>query len=109
MLWIVHCALTARANTPPSPLRPPVGNVHVRVAFVRGVAVAGKNELRAIGREHGEAVEGRVARDPFEGAAVNVDGPEVEVAAPRVLVVRGEDDSFAVGIPVRRKAGAFLG
>ena len=71
MLWIVPCELCivhyTRAECPGEPLRRPVGNEHVRVAFVRGVAVAGEHQLRAIGREHGEAVEGRVARDRARG------------------------------------------
>src|SRR4029079_12072003 len=77
-------------------LRPPVGDEDVGVAGLRVVAVGRKDQVRAVRREHREAVEGRVVRDAFEAGAIDIDEVQLEVALLRVLVVRREDDPLAV-------------
>ncbi len=41
----------------------PIGNKDIGIAALFGVAIGGEDEFFAVGREHGEAVEGRVEGD----------------------------------------------
>ena len=87
------------------PLFHPIGDKDVGVAARFGVAVRGKNQAFAVGREHREAVKRIVKRDLFQPRAVNVDFPEIEVAFFGVVDVGRKDYALAVGEKIRRKAG----
>src|ERR671933_551109 len=56
----------------------PIGNKNVRLALHLRVAVRGEDQPVAVGREHGEAVEGVVVCDALQIRAVNVDRVKIE-------------------------------
>src|SRR5450759_5175890 len=58
--------LCSRVLSFPAVLRLPVGDEQVGLVGLAAVAVGGPDELPAVGREHGEAVERRVERDLLE-------------------------------------------
>ena len=68
-------------------------------------AVRREREPLAVGREHREAVEARRIGDALEVGAVDVDRPDVELAALGVAVVRREEDALAVRVEERRERG----
>src|SRR6266542_4567443 len=82
----------------------PVRDEDVRLADALAVAVRGEDELPPVRREHREAVEAVVGRDPLEAAPVVVHEVEVEVPAARVAYVRGEDDPPPVRMEEGREA-----
>ena len=69
------------------------------------MAVGGPHEPRAVGAEHGEAVELWVRRHLLEPCAVDVYEIQIEVATARILVVRREDDAPPVGGDEGREVG----
>ena len=68
--------------------------------------VGGPDQLLPVGAEHREAVEVGIPGHLLEPGAVGVDQEQVEVTAPRIEVVRREDDSPSVGVKERREVGA---
>src|SRR5262245_164090 len=83
----------------------PVSDVKVEPAFLC-YPTGGPDQLLAIWAEHREAVEFRVVRHLLEACSIWVDQIELEVAAPRILIVRREDDPPVVGREKRREVGA---
>src|SRR5205085_11451029 len=83
---------TSRPERDRSRALDPIGDEDVGLAGLAVAAIAAERELRAVGREHGERVEGRVEGDALEAGPVERDEVEVEVAPGRVLVVAREED-----------------
>ncbi len=75
----------------------PVGDEQVRVACATIVAVARPDDLLAIGREHGEGVEDALRGDLRQARSIEIDHVELEVVAPRRMMIRREDDPLVVG------------
>src|SRR5690606_32401523 len=75
----------------------PIRDEDVRFAAFLRVAVRGKNELRAVGREHREPVEAFVERDLFESGSVQVDDRQVKIAFLLIFckMICAEDDALA--------------
>src|SRR5437879_9685263 len=84
----------------------PVGDKDVRLALHLAVAIRGPDELFAVRRKHGEGVELGAGRDLLESRAVAVHEIQVEVPGTGILIVRSEDDTPAIGVEIRREAGA---
>src|SRR4029453_9146495 len=95
----------ASSSIVPPALLDPVDEEQVGLARGLAAAVAREHELRAVGREHREAVKGGLAGDALEPAAVVADQVEVERAAARVGVVAREDDALAVRVEIGRERG----
>src|SRR5918999_1175988 len=71
--------------------------------FACPMPVRRPHQLGAVGAEHWKRVELRVGRDPLEAGSIEAHEIEIERAAARVGVVRGEDDATAVGGEERRE------
>src|SRR5215475_1966367 len=61
-------------------------------------ATGGPDELLAVGAEHRKTIELRIVGYLFESAPIEVHEIQLEVPAPRVFVIRREDD-----LPVVRR------
>src|SRR5271155_2781983 len=81
----------------PGALRNPVG--YEDVDFVRrlGVAIRNEDQLFAVRRKLREGAESAGGGNALNVCAVESDGVELELAGAQVLVVRGKNNSPAVG------------
>src|SRR3990170_8724252 len=86
----------------------PICDEDIGIAGLAAVAVGGKNQVLAVGGEHGEAVEAVLVGHPLLTGAVRVHQVQIEFAAAGVGMVAAEDDSFAVGMEEGREIGSAV-
>src|SRR3989454_5729266 len=92
------------ARRPPAPTASwrPVGEKDVEFPLFLRPAVGHPHELRAIRREHGEAVEAALSGDLLEALPVVADEEQVERAPLGIVEVGRKDDAPAVREEERR-------
>jgi hypothetical protein len=68
-------------------------------------AVAGEDDVFAIGRKHWKCVKGLVKRNLLQACAIHIDHVQVEIAAFFALVIACKNDLVARRMPARRPVG----
>lgn len=84
----------------------PFSQKYVGISGSAIVAIRGKDEVFAVERKHGEAVEDIVESHLFQAGPVGVDRKNVELPSTLGMVVAGEKDFLAIGVHVGCPVGS---
>src|SRR5258707_5207822 len=82
----------------------PIRDTNIRVTLLRAVTIRSEDQLLAVRREHRKTIKRVVIGNALQPRSVRLDRVEIEIAAFRIGIIRGENNALAVGKEVRRKA-----